>query len=82
MSSYMDKCNEAEKRIRDAYGHSSLCNCMRVHRGRYLVTRRKCTCGSSVMTREKAFKIVTEELGEMTKDNHARFAARLKELES
>jgi len=73
--------NEAERKFRDAYGHASLCNCMRRFRGRYIITRRSCNCGSDAMTREKAYKIATDELGEMTKDNHKEIASRIKELE-
>lgn len=73
--------NRAEQKIIDAYGHSSLCWCMRKVRGRYVVTRRKCSCGSKVMTREESFKIVELELGPMTKNNHTQFVSRLKEVE-
>ena len=82
MGEYMDECRKTEERFKEAYGHSSLCNCIRKYRGRYIVTRRTCSCGSDAMTREKAYKIATDELGEMTKENHAQVVARIKGLES
>ena len=36
---------KGEKAFRCKYGHASLCNCMRKFRGKWIITRRKCTRG-------------------------------------
>lgn len=60
-----------ENTWREGTGHSSLCNCVRIHRGRLIVTRRKCTCGGYGMTFQKATQQAIDEIGpieERTRD--------------
>ena len=62
------------------YGHYSLCNCIRRFRGRLIVTRRKCDCGYTGMTHEKAYTQAIAELGHMTSENHRAILQRIKQI--
>lgn len=37
-----------EAAFRKAFGHSSLCSCIRKWCGKYIVTRRECNCKSDI----------------------------------
>ena len=71
--------NETE--FKRCFGHGSMCNCIRKWRGRYIVTRRTCDCGSTAMTRDKAYKQAVDELGPMTAENHQAITNRVLEIE-
>ena len=70
----------AEDKFRERYGHGSLCNCIRRWHGKYLVTRRSCDCGSSVMTHGKAIAQAEAEIGDLCAETQKQIVARVKEL--
>jgi hypothetical protein len=74
-----------EDKFRKIYGHSSLCNCIRLWKGRYYVTRRRCDCGVPLKSwadrRAETFAQAQAELGELCADNLKAIQARIKELE-
>ncbi len=78
----MSIVNKAEQRFIDAYGHSSTCNCIRLFRGRDIITRRSCDCGTLIMTHEKAYNQAVSELGEMTENNHTQIIERIKQIKA
>ena len=78
----MSTITEQEAKFRKSTGHASTCNCIREWRGRLLVNRRRrCTCGSDDMTRERAFDLVEKEMGPLTAANHKAFTKAVLALE-
>lgn len=71
--------SDGEDTFRKQYGHASTCFCIRRWRGRYLVTPRRCTCGTT--STKKAFDQAVQELGDLSPKTHAAIVRRVREIE-
>lgn len=63
-----------------AMGHKYWCNCLRRWRGRTIVTRRQCTCGTASMTHEKAVAQAEAEIGAISAETQSAIVTRVKQL--
>lgn len=71
---------EREESFRRRYGHGSVCHCIRRWRGRLIVSRFRCDCGSSAMTHEKAVALAVAEIGPLTEFTQLAVVARVRDL--